>query len=252
MKYKKDELINRKNSLIFVLLGTLFVSFHLFYMSKEEKFIEDDTTNSKNIITSTLIAKKSKNNDSNNREVHVLTPEDEEIITSYSDKMAEMKVCLQLDTDDSILAKPEFENLYQIIHPSIGASIYNSEEWSNTHIKLADGSMRRIRIESEAKSEEKSIQKLSLYEVDSENLPVKIDIDKKFEINPSAEAIYELTSMGDVTYKELAANHYFENGEVVYHTEVNGQLKDLEITNRFGQIFKCQNLNSSQSACRCL
>ena len=247
----KDNLVSKKNSLIFILLGSLFLAFHLFYMNPES----DEVIESKkgNLITSTIIDQKNSSlNDEIKTEKAAIVTESIAVQEKFEEKLNEMKVCLQIDLDYDQIAKPQFDSFYKIIYPSFGAATGAVEEWSNTHLKTPEGEERRIRIELDSTSEENTIKKLSLYSLDSEKLPEKMPLDESYEKNPSEEKIKELESLGKITFKQIAMNHFFAAGESVYHTEINGSIDEIEITNKHGQIFKCHKLNTENPSCRCL
>lgn len=249
---KRLKLIQNQKSLLIILIGSCLIGYHAIKLNRSVVSDVEAALPTHNLIAAKtidpIVSSKIEELNSIAKDEMNLDQKTE----VFQAKLDELRICLELEKASSESLKPNFDNLYQFIMNDFGNSFSQLEEWSNTHMTLANGDERRIRIEIEATSEEKAGKKLSYFSLDSEKLPLRMEIDPELAKEPADIILQKLTSEGKVTFKENASRAYFASGNQIYYTEKNGILSDLEIQNSTGRIFKCYDMTSAENHCRCL
>ena len=137
------------------------------------------------------------------------------------------------------------------LRPELGDIVLEAEDWTNTHLVLANGEKRRIRIESEMGNDNRITKKLKYASVDKDDLPVPINLPEEQTTEPSETFISSLEKEGQVTMTEKAERLYYSDGTEIMTVQRNNTVSEIEIT-KSGKSFHCWNMDQSTHQCDCL
>jgi len=252
-RVKNSNYLKTQKNLIILILGSCLISYHVYQVNRSIATNVETESPSQNLIATkaidNIVNEKIDNLESN---VEYDTRTSEQKSEIFQKKMNDMRICLELEKTNNESLNPNFDNLYRFVMNDFGNSFHQTSEWSNTHLKLENGEERRIRIEVEATSEQNATKKLSYFGLDEDKLPIRIPVDRELETASTEDVLKKLESEGKITFKENASRAYFASGNQIYFTEKNGTLADLEVQNKSGRIFKCNDVTQSENLCRCL
>lgn len=172
------------------------------------------------------------------------------VTKKFAQYLDELGTCLQIKNGLNSNQEPLLDNLNVSVRSELGDLIEQSDDWSNTHVRLPNGEERRLRVEVEGTGEESSAKVLKYYGVDKENLPIRLPLPPEKTKNPSATFIASLENEGTVFLREKGVRGAYAQGAEIYYTERNGQLVDLELTYN-KRTFRCSSLENEHSSCRC-
>jgi hypothetical protein len=119
-------------------------------------------------------------------------------------------------------------------------------ELENTHIRLPDGSMRRLHLIPAENTNTKKALELRYFSLDEEGLPVRIGLKPEQSFNPKPEFLESLKRQGTTTYHETKENKTLKDGTRMSLTMVNDKVYEFQIFSG-GRSFSCRELN-----CLCL
>jgi hypothetical protein len=139
----------------------------------------------------------------------------------------------------------------QYLQSKLGETVFNSEEWRNTDLVLANGEKRRIRVEYDMGENEEYVKKLKYSVIDTDNQVIPLAISPEHSENPTESFIETLEKEGEVTVSERAHRMYFKDGSELYTVERNDVVKDLDISKE-GKLFRCTQMDTPRFNCECL
>jgi hypothetical protein len=118
-------------------------------------------------------------------------------------------------------------------------------EVENTHVRLKDGSIRRLHIIQSDQSGGKSARELRYFSLDAEGLPVPIPLPDKDRLDPKPEYIESLKKEGTVVYHQVKENRTLQDGSNISLDVINNSVYEFQL---FGKekTFSCRQLN-----CQC-
>lgn len=168
--------------------------------------------------------------------------------THFSQFLNMMSSCLDIkNSSDSSLAEPRIENLLTSVQNELGEPVIRSEDWTSTEIQTSSGEQRLIKIETSYENDD-IVKKLKYFNMTVEGLmPIELAEDQATE--PSATLIASLESEGKLLKKERSERIFFQNGEEIIYTEINGDIEFIELT-RSGKTLRCKELSKAPCACQ--
>lgn len=144
----------------------------------------------------------------------------------------------------------QMESILTPLQKAMGPTNARQDRWMNWNLTMKDGTEKRLRLEVNSLDEGMNTKELKYYAVDSEGLPVPIEIEEANRFNPSDEVLNQMLNEGEVTSKERAASATFVNGATVDYIETDGVLSEFEFQNN-NRYFRCQNLKN-RDGCQCI
>jgi hypothetical protein len=148
-------------------------------------------------------------------------------------------------------APPSLNTWVQYLQSRLGETVFNSEEWRNTDLQLANGEKRRIRVEYDMGENEEYVKKLKYSIVGTDNQIIPLSVSTEHSENPTEAFIETLEKEGEVTVSEKAYRMYFKDGSELYAVERNGVVKDLDVS-KDGKLFRCTQMDTTKFNCECL
>jgi hypothetical protein len=142
------------------------------------------------------------------------------------------------------------ESVLAHIQPEMGSATTQADRWMNWHLRLKDGSEKRLRLELNETDDGRVSRLVRYFAVDKEGLPLPLELPPEKSENPTDELINQMLKEGDVFFKEKGAVATFAGGEHVDYVEKNGNLYELEFQ-KASMFFRCQGFKSRDS-CQCI
>jgi len=159
--------------------------------------------------------------------------------------------CLQIKNDsDDEQKEPTFDHLIVSLKPALGEVTVFTDDWSQTVIQFADGTLKRIRVEVGYDDPGNPSKFLQVYKINSENIPEMEELDSQHATNPTDEYIESLKTGSNVLLLEKGGRAYFPAGEEMIVIERNGQLESFTMTKN-GKTISCNAMTSAASNCQC-
>ncbi|WP_413290570.1 hypothetical protein [Bdellovibrio sp. HCB337] len=115
----------------------------------------------------------------------------------------------------------------------------------NTHIRLSDGTTRRLHLIQSDSSNKKNAKELRYFKLDEEGLPVSIPLENKDRINPKPEFIAELKKQGTQIFHQVKENKLLKDGTILALNTVNDRVFEFQHFGK-GNTLSCRELD-----CRC-
>lgn len=171
---------------------------------------------------------------------------------NLTDVLERFHLCLSMQKGE--MPQPSTGGLntwVQYLQSRLGEPVFNSEEWRNTDLQLANGEKRRIRVEYDMGENEEYVKKLKYSVIGPNNELIPLSVSSEHAENPTDAFIETLEREGDVTVSEKAFRMYFKDGSELYAVERNGVVKDLDMS-REGKLFRCTNMDTPKFTCECL
>lgn len=144
----------------------------------------------------------------------------------------------------------QMEALTMQLQKPMGPANGQFDRWMNWHLRLKDGTEKRMRLEVNTMDDGLTSKELKYYSVDAEGLPVPMQLEESKRFNPSDEVLNQMLREGEVLFKERAAATTFVNGASVDYIEKDGVLTEFEFQNA-NRYFRCQNLKN-RNGCQCI
>jgi hypothetical protein len=167
--------------------------------------------------------------------------------------LTELSRCLDvkvtLGTDQM---RPSLGNLFESVEISLGQTVVEMEDWTQTDVRQASGELQRIRVESEYSTGSASpTKRLQLFALDERGYPQMQSLDSDKTTNPNPAYLDSLKQGAKVLLDERAGRAYFQEGEELVYVERNGLIESVSLT-KGERSFNCTGLDRNQSSCQCL
>ncbi len=117
-----------------------------------------------------------------------------------------------------------------------------SEVW---HIRLSDGREQRLMKIPSDRENAKGKSEVRLFDVDSEGLPVPVELKAEDSLDPREDFVQSLLSQGQIIHFEKRESRVFQNGNSVLIQWINGEIHDLQVFTK-AKTFACR-----EQSCRC-
>jgi hypothetical protein len=118
-------------------------------------------------------------------------------------------------------------------------------EVENTHVRLKDGSIRRLHLIPSDTSSSQSAKELRYYSLDNEGLPVLIPLPEERRLNPTPEFLASLLSEGTVVFHQLKENRFLKDGSHLSLNTINTHVFEFQLFSK-EKTFSCRELE-----CQC-
>lgn len=116
-------------------------------------------------------------------------------------------------------------------------------ELENTHIRLSDGSIRRLHlIPAENSNTDKTVFELRYFSLDKEGLPLRIPLPPEQSFDPKPEFLSSLKNQGTSFYHETREIQTLQGGVTLSLTRLNNKVYEFRIYQK-GRIFSCREYN---------
>ena len=160
--------------------------------------------------------------------------------------------CVPLNYDAGFVSKEHLSlnETFDYLNKAFGSPKVEEFDWQNTHIKLPNGEIRRIRVYSDITADERKIKELQFFKLDHEDLPVHIKIPKSDSYNPSNAVIKKYLSKGDVFFKEDAFTLHFKNNTYMKVIKTNNLVTNLEVHLK-NKYLRCVATSNQPIFCEC-
>lgn len=112
----------------------------------------------------------------------------------------------------------------------------------NTHIRLPDGSERRLHMIIADNTNHKNARELRYFKLDADGLPERIPLSPEQTFNPKPEFLRSLIGQGEVIYHQTKDSKTLKDGASMILTMVNNKVYEFQIFNH-GKTFSCRELN---------
>lgn len=176
----------------------------------------------------------------------------EEIESNFSANLKQMGVCLGFSTAaESERLTPSFENLMASLRPGLGEVVVRMDDWTQTDLKYADGTMKRIRTEIEYQDAGSLIKRAQLYKINDQGMPEMQPLSAELATDPSEEFMNSLKADGQETLEEKGGRVYYQEGEELVLVERSGKVQSFSLS-KGEKTFSCTETDVATSNCQCL
>ena len=181
-----------------------------------------------------------------------VTPSSPAIAENFKNQLAKVLECVSPDKKSSLIGgvDPTFENLVQFFNESYGQYVVSLEDWVQSDIKMADGTLRRVRVDTSYMDQGSPEQRISVFGLDQSGSPKLESLDPEKSFNPTDEYISSFFTGSTLVMVEKSQRVYFPNGEELILIERNGRVESMTFTNE-GRTSSCSGLDQETSSCQC-
>lgn len=174
------------------------------------------------------------------------------IAENFKNQLAKILECVSPDKKSSLIGgiDPTFENLVQFFNESYGQYVVSLEDWVQSDIRLADGTLRRVRVDTTYMDQSSPERRISVFGLDQGGSPQMLTIDPEKSFNPTDEYIGGFFTGSTPAMVEKSQRVYFPNGEELILIERNGRVESATFTNE-GRTSSCTGLDQEISNCQC-
>lgn len=175
----------------------------------------------------------------------------EKILRQFSIHLKSMAKCLNLSGVQNVNEKtePSVENLINQLKASLGEIAIQTEDWSQVEF-VDQGVKKRVRVDYDYPDGVTATRRLSMYQINSYNMPEIISLSADEANNPNEAYINSLSEGHDIINDEKGTRAYFADGEELITSQRNGQLQSVNIS-KGDRSFNCINLDEETSSCTC-
>lgn len=143
------------------------------------------------------------------------------------------------DKDLANSSSPDtFVHKLEIKHP-VKESQFQLE---NTHIRLEDGTTRRLHLIHTASTKNKNAKELRYFKLDAEGLPVSIPLKNEERMNPKPEFIEALKRQGTQIFHQVKENKILKDGTTLAINTVNDKIFEFQHFGK-GNTLSCRELD---------
>lgn len=175
-----------------------------------------------------------------------------EIQRTFSIQLKQLGICLGIQPQvDSDKIAPTYENLLANLKPELGEVVVRMDDWVQQDLKYADGSMKRIRSETEYQDNGNPIKRIQLYKINAQGMPEMQPLNPDQSTDPSDEFLNSLRAEGQETLEEKGGRVYYQEGEELVLVERGGKIQSFSLT-KGEKTFSCTETDSVTSNCQCL
>ncbi len=171
---------------------------------------------------------------------------------SFSSHLKQLGQCLSVPAGvEQDKVDPQFDNLVVSLNPAFGNVLVKMEDWTQWDVQLSDGSMRRIRTETEYLENNVPTKRTQLYKLNAQNMPEMQTLPEDSATNPTDEYLESLRGGGHTVVDEKASRAYYAEGEELVVVERNGKIHSFSMS-KGEKTFNCSETDSTNSSCQCL
>lgn len=176
----------------------------------------------------------------------------ERLSQMFTQALRDVGTCLGMKTAVADGSEPTLDTWMVGVRGETGEPVIQTEDWSTTHLDMANGEKRAIKIEMDYGADERVVRRLKYFKLDAAGNPGEaIPLSREQTEDPTDTFIASLEGDGQVSGSEKLQRIYFQNGEEIIVTEKNGHVSEIEM-NRNGKSFRCQKMDAAEGVCRCI
>lgn len=169
----------------------------------------------------------------------------------FVNALKELSQCLQIkNTIDYDQVEPTLDNLLTSVKPALGEMTVFTDDWAQTDVQYADGTIKRIRTEINYDNPGNPTKYLQVYKLNDQKIPEMEDIDPQQSVNPPDDYVESLKTGSNILLTEKGGRVYFPGGEEMAVIEQNGKLDSFTMT-RNNKTINCSSMMSAASSCQC-
>jgi hypothetical protein len=187
-----------------------------------------------------------------NEVVEKKTQIDPVVAENFKNHLIKVLDCIEPGKKSSLAVglSPNFENLIQVFNDNYGQYVVSLEDWIQSDIKLSDGTLRRVRIDTTYLDQSSPERRMSVFGIDPQGYPLPLDLDLEKAQNPDDEYISSFLAGAEPVLVEKSERVYFQNGEELIVVETNGQVESITFSGN-GKTATCSGLDKENSSCQC-
>jgi len=140
-------------------------------------------------------------------------------------------------------------NFLASFQSSLGEPTFQYEDWSNYFLRLENGELRKIRLESSTEVDGLSGKFLKYYAIE-QGQEKFIPLSQEQSINPGEAAIEDLKKQGAFVKEQKSSRFYFQNTEEINLIETNGVITGLDML-RENKSLRCTGVATAKMTCDC-
>lgn len=159
--------------------------------------------------------------------------------------------CLQIKNNtDYDQVDPTFDNLIVSLKPAMGDVTVFTDDWAQTDLQYADGTLKRIRVEVGYDDPGNPTKYVQVYKLNEQNIPEMENLDPQQATNPTDEYVESMKTGANTLLHEKGGRAYFPGGEEMIVIERNGKLESFTMTKN-NKTISCNTMTSAASNCQC-
>ena len=176
----------------------------------------------------------------------------EDVQKSFSTHLRQLGQCLTVRVGvDQEKVDPHFDNLVVSLNPTFGNVLVKMDDWTQWDVQMRDGSMRRVRTETEYLENNVPTKRAQLYKLNAQGMPEMQNLPDEAATNPTDQYLESLRGDGRTTVDEKASRSYYAEGEELVVVERNGKIQSFSMS-KGEKTFSCTETDSTNSSCQCL
>ena len=174
------------------------------------------------------------------------------VAENFKNHLNKVLECIEPGKKSGLVAglAPSFDNLIQVFNDNYGQYVVSLEDWTQSDVKLTDGTLRRVRVDTTYIDQVSPERHITVFGLDSQGYPQPIDLDAEKAQNPEEEYIKSFLAGSEPVLVEKSQRVYFENGEELILVEQNGRVESMSFSGN-GKTATCSGLNKEDSNCQC-
>lgn len=174
------------------------------------------------------------------------------VAENFKNQLARVLECVSPDKKSTLVngIEPNFQNLVEFFNESYGQYVVSLEDWVQSDVKLADGTLRRVRVDTTNLDQGSPERRISVFGLDQTGNPKLEKLDPEKSLNPTDEYVNEFFKQATPTLIEKSQRVYFPNGEELILIERNGRVESVTFTVD-GKTSSCTGLDQETSNCQC-
>lgn len=176
----------------------------------------------------------------------------EEVQKSFSNHLKLLGQCLGVSNQvDQDKVDPQFDNLVVSLKPAFGDVLVKMDDWTQWDVQANDGSMKRIRTETEYLENNIPTKRAQLYKLNEQGMPELQRLADDLATNPTDDYLETLRAGGKTLVDEKASRAYYSEGEELVVVERNGKIQSFSMS-KGDKTFSCNDTDATTSNCQCL
>ena len=174
------------------------------------------------------------------------------VAENFKNHLNKVLECVESGKKTGLIAgvAPSFDNLLQVFNENYGQFVVSLEDWTQADVKLADGTLRRVRVDTTYIDQASPERRISVFGIDQQGYPQPVDLDAEKAQNPDDEYINSFLIGSEPVLNEKSERVYFQNGEELILIERNGRVESMTFTGN-GKTATCSGLDVEDSNCQC-
>ena len=181
-----------------------------------------------------------------------VTPLNPAIAENFKNQLAKVLECVSPDKKSTLVKgiDPNFQNLVEFFNESYGQYVISLEDWVQSDVKMLDGTLKRVRIDTTYLDQSSPERRISVFGLDQKGNPQMETLDPEKSLNPTDDYVNGFFKDAEAALIEKSQRVYFPNGEELILIERNGRIESVTFTAE-GKTSSCSGLDQETSNCYC-